>query len=58
MTSGESPGVAGGKRPRTVYCRTPYKSSNLFARRFVMTLENNLLTWLSSPPAKAEVAMS
>ncbi|CAH2218403.1 jg27749 [Pararge aegeria aegeria] len=25
MTSGESLGAAGGKRPRTVYCGTPYK---------------------------------
>ncbi|CAH2246290.1 jg3724 [Pararge aegeria aegeria] len=25
MTSSESLGAAGGKRPRTVYCGTPYK---------------------------------
>ncbi|CAH2247559.1 jg750 [Pararge aegeria aegeria] len=25
MTSGESLAAAGGKRPRTVYCETPYK---------------------------------
>ncbi|CAH2217597.1 jg13526 [Pararge aegeria aegeria] len=49
MTSGESTGAAGGKRPRTVYCGTPYK-------RPMSSSEGDACDGvLASPPTMADV---
>ncbi|CAH2227324.1 jg9, partial [Pararge aegeria aegeria] len=46
MTSGESPGAAGGKRPRTVYCGTPYKRPmSSSGRQFVDVMMKLLMAY-------------